>query len=103
MRIRKNDTVLIRSGKDRGKQGKVLRVLPTEGVLLVEGLNIVKRHTKPRSTVRQAGIIQKEAPLALSKVELVCPKCGKPAKTGQKFLEDGKKVRVCKECLEVID
>ncbi len=103
MRIRKNDTVLIRSGKDRGKQGKVLRVLPTEGVLLVEGLNIVKRHTKPRSTVRQAGIIQKEAPLALSKVELVCPKCGKPAKIGQKFLEDGKKVRVCKECLEVID
>ena len=103
MRIRQNDTVEVISGKDLGKRGKVQLVLPRKGLLMVEGVNIVKRHQRPTAAVRQAGIIQKEAPLPLSKVMLVCQRCNKAVRVGYRFLEDGRKVRMCRSCHEMID
>ena len=103
MDIRKNDTVLVTSGKDRGKQGKVRQVLPHEGRVIVEGANIAKRHVKARGTTRQAGIVEQEAPLHLSNVNLVCTKCHKPTRVGARVLEDGTRVRLCRKCGEVID
>jgi len=103
MNIRKNDTVLVIAGKDRGKTGKVRFAYPKEGQLLVEGVNFIKRHTRARGTVRQAGIIEREAPVAVSDVMLLCSQCSHPARVGFRFLEDGKKVRFCRACGEVID
>ena len=103
MHIRKNDEVLIIRGDDRGKKGKVHRCLPRENRLLVEGINMRKRHMKPRANVRQAGIIELEAPIHISKVMLVCGKCHEPTRVGYQLLDDGSKVRVCRECGEVID
>ncbi|MBI4201036.1 MAG: 50S ribosomal protein L24 [Chloroflexi bacterium] len=103
MRIRRNDTVLVISGRDAGKRAKVQQVFPRDGLVLVEGVNVVKRHQKPTATLRQGGIIQKEAPVPLAKVMLVCPRCNKPARVGHRFLEDGRKVRVCRECQEMVE
>ena len=103
MKIRRDDTVLVISGKDKGKKGKVRRVFPREERVLVEGVNKIKRHTRARGIVRQAGIIEREAPMHLSKVMLICTKCNRPTRVGFRFLEDGKKVRLCRSCLEVID
>jgi large subunit ribosomal protein L24 len=103
MKIRKNDTVLIIAGKDKGKKGKIRRALPREGKVLVEGLNVIKRHSKTKGQARQAGIIELEAPLSISKVMLICTKCTKPARVGYRLLEDGKKARVCRACSEIID
>lgn len=103
MKIRKNDTVLIITGKDRGKRGKVRYTSPAEDRVTVDGINMVKRHTRARGMVRQAGIIQREAPLPVSNVMLICNKCNRPTKVGFRFLEDGKKVRICRSCQEVID
>lgn len=103
MKIRKNDTVLVIAGKARGKKGKVHLVLPEEQRLVVEGVNIIKRHTRPRPGVRQAGIVEREAPLHLSNVMVMCTKCDRPVRVGFRFLEDGRKVRVCRACKEVID
>jgi large subunit ribosomal protein L24 len=103
MRVRQNDTVEVISGRDNGKRGKVQQVLPRQDRVLVEGVNIVKRHQKPTSAVRQAGIIQKEAQMPLSKVMLVCQRCDKAVRIGYRFLEDGRKVRVCRSCQEMID
>ncbi len=103
MNIRKNDTVLVTAGKDRGKQGKVRQVLPDDGRVIVEGANMAKRHVKARGTTRQAGIVEQEAPLAISSVSLVCTKCHKPTRVGARVLEDGSKVRLCRKCGEVID
>jgi large subunit ribosomal protein L24 len=103
MKIRKNDTVLVISGKDRGKKGKVRFAYPKESRLLVEGVNMIKRHTRARGQVRQAGIIEREAPVKASSVMLLCSQCGHPARIGFRFLEDGRKVRVCRACNEVID
>jgi len=103
MNIRRNDIVFVTTGKDRGKRGKVRVALPSDGALIVEGINMVKRHVKPRPGVRQAGIISREAPLAVCKVMLVCSKCDKPTRVGHSVLEDGRKVRVCRKCKEVID
>jgi large subunit ribosomal protein L24 len=103
MYIRKNDEVLIIRGDDRGKKGKVHRCLPREKRLLVEGINMRKRHMKPRANVRQAGIIELEAPIHISKVMLVCSKCHEPTRVGYQILDDRSKVRVCRECGEVID
>ena len=103
MKIRKNDTVLVIAGKDRGKTGKVRFAYPKDGRVLVEGINFIKRHTRARAQVRQAGIIEREAPIAVSNVMLMCNQCNKPARVGFRFLEDGKKVRVCRACSEVID
>ena len=103
MKIRKNDTVLVIAGKDKGKKGKVRFAYPDNERVLIEGINFIKRHTKPMHQARQAGIIQREAPLNVSSVMLLCSKCSKPTRVGFRFLEDGKKVRVCRVCHEVID
>ena len=98
MSIKKDDMVVVLSGKDKGKQGKVLEVMPKERKVLVEKVNVVSRHTKPRKQGDQGGILQKEAPIYASKVMRVCPKCNKPTRAAHKVLADGKKVRVCKKC-----
>jgi large subunit ribosomal protein L24 len=103
MNIRKNDTVLVIAGKDRGQKGKVRQSIPKKGRVIVEGLNIVKRHTKPRGQARQAGIIEREASLPVSNVMLLCPKCNQPTRIGSQILEDGNRVRKCCRCHEVID
>ncbi|MBI2863462.1 MAG: 50S ribosomal protein L24 [Chloroflexi bacterium] len=103
MTIRKNDTVLVIAGKEKGKRGKVHRVIPKDGKLLVEGVNIVKRHMKPRGIARQAGIIEKEAPIGISNVMLVCSKCNQPTRVGSVYPESGAKSRVCRACGETID
>jgi len=103
MNIRKNDTVLVIAGKDKGKKGKVRFAYPKEEKLIVDGVNYIKRHARATGQARQAGIIELEAPMHISKVMYVCDKCNKPARIGFRFLEDGKKVRYCKACQEVID
>jgi large subunit ribosomal protein L24 len=103
MKIRKNDTVLVIVGKDRGKKGKVRKSLPEKNKVIVEGINMVKRHSRASGAARQAGIIELEAPLDVSNVMLICSKCNKPARVGFRFLGDGKKARICRSCYEVID
>ena len=103
MNIRKNDTVLVVTGKDRGKKGKVRFAYPKDERVLVEGINFIKRHTRARKQVRQAGIIEREAPIHVTNVMLLCNRCGHPTRAGFHFLEDGRKVRICHSCHEVID
>ncbi|MCK9357140.1 MAG: 50S ribosomal protein L24 [Dehalococcoidia bacterium] len=103
MNIKKNDMVLVISGKDRGKKGKVRRSLPRDNRIVVEGLNMIKRHSRARRAARQAGIVELEAPLHASNVMLLCSKCKKPARVGFRTLEDGRKVRFCRTCQEVLD
>jgi large subunit ribosomal protein L24 len=103
MRVRKDDTVVIIAGKDRGKKGKVRRALPNESRVIVEGLNMIKRHSRARRATRQAGIVELEAPIRVSNVMLVCDKCGNPTRVNFRFLDDGKKVRICNSCGEVVD
>ena len=103
MKIRKNDTVLVLAGKDRGKTGKVRFAYPKDRRVLVDGVNFIKRHTRAKAQVRQAGIIEREASIAVSNVMLMCRQCSHPARIGFRFLEDGKKVRFCRACGEVID
>jgi large subunit ribosomal protein L24 len=102
--IRKNDNVVVTTGKDRGKRGRVLRMTPESNRLVVEGVNIIKRHTKanPQKNIK-GGLVEREAPLHASNVQLVCPECGKPTRIGKKILEDGRKVRVCRKCEGVVD
>ncbi len=103
MKIRKNDTVLVIAGKDKGKKGKVRFAYPKKGRVLVEGINFIKRHARATGQVRQAGIIEREEPLNVSDVMLVCGKCNRPTRVGFRSLADGKKVRICRSCNEVID
>ena len=103
MKIRKNDTVLVIAGKDRGKKGKVRFAYPKEQRILVDGINFIKRHTRAKGRARQAGIIEREAPIQVSNAMLLCSKCNHPARIGYLFLEDGRKVRTCRSCGEVID
>ena len=103
MKIRKNDTVLVIAGKDKGKKGRVRFAYPKDERLLVEGVNFIKRHTRATGRVRQAGVIEREAPIRVSNVMLLCSKCNRPARVGFHFLGDGRKVRVCRSCHEVID
>ncbi|SFR04924.1 50S ribosomal protein L24 [Desulfoscipio geothermicus] len=100
--VRKGDTVLVIRGKSAGKKGKVLEVQPAKSRVVVEGVNKVKRHTKPSRTIPQGGIIEREAPIHSSNVMLFCSKCNSPTRVGKKLLEDGKKVRQCKKCGEVL-
>ena len=97
MNVKKNDTVVVLSGKDKGKRGKVLSVDPKTRKVVVEKINMASRHQKPRKQGEEGGIIQKEIPLYASKVMTVCPKCSKPTRVAHK-IEGGKKVRVCKHC-----
>ncbi len=100
--IKKNDTVVVISGDDSGKKGRVISVQKDKDRVVVESLNMVKKHMKPSKKYQQGGIIEREAAIQRSNVMLVCPKCDKPAKLGNRILEDGKKVRICKKCMEVI-
>lgn len=102
IRIIRNDTVKVIAGNHKGKVGKVLKVFPATNRLIVEKVNLVKRHQKPRSQTDQGGIIEKEASIHMSNVLLVCPKCSKPSRTGVGKLANGKKVRVCKSCNETL-
>ena len=97
MNVKKGDTVVVLSGKDKGKQGKVQGTLPSEAKVIVEGINMVTCHTKPRRQGEEGGIVKREAPLYASKVQVVCPKCGKATRVAHKIV-DGKKSRVCKRC-----
>ncbi|MGD8386779.1 MAG: 50S ribosomal protein L24 [Desulfobacteraceae bacterium] len=101
--MKKNDKVVVRSGKEKGKIGSVLKVDSERGHVIVEKVNIVKRHTRPGGANAQGGIVEKEAPIRISNVMLVCTKCAEPSRIGKKVLEDGSKVRVCKKCGEFID
>jgi large subunit ribosomal protein L24 len=101
-RLRKNDTVQVLNGEFRGKTGRIVKVFPEKMRALVEGINIVKRHTKPNRKTQQGGIVQKEAPMHLSNLMLVCPKTGKPTRTGVSILEGGKRVRFSKKAKETI-
>ncbi|MBI4638454.1 MAG: 50S ribosomal protein L24 [Candidatus Rokubacteria bacterium] len=101
--VRRGDTVAVMAGRERGKRGKVLRVLRDRGRVLVEKINMVKKHQRPTQKLRQGGIIEREGALALANVLLVCARCDKPTRTGSKILGDGRKVRVCRRCGEAVD
>lgn len=101
--IKKEDTVLVITGKEKGKKGRVLSVAPSESQLVIEKINMIKRHMKPNRKYSQGGIIEKEAPIHISNVMLVCPKCSKPTRIANVMLEGNKKVRTCRKCKEVID
>jgi len=102
--IRKNDDVVVTTGKDRGKRGRVLKVLPEKNRLVVEGVNFIKRHTKPNPQRNvKGGVMEREASLHASNVQLVCPECGRPTRLGRKVLGDGRKVRICRKCEGVVD
>ncbi|MBZ0158301.1 MAG: 50S ribosomal protein L24 [Alphaproteobacteria bacterium] len=103
LRVKKGDTAVVITGKNKGKKGRILSVLPEKERVVIEGINIVKRHTKPNKKYTQGGIIEKEAPVHISNVMLMCPKCGRPTRIGNTVLEDGKKSRTCRKCKEVIE
>ena len=103
MKIRKNDTVLVVAGKDKGKKGKVRFAYPKDEQVIVEGINFIKRATRAGGTVRQAGIIELEAPIHISNLMLICGKCAEATRAGRKVLEDSSKVRFCKKCGEMLD
>lgn len=100
--IKKNDKVIILSGKEQGKIGNVLKVDSEKERVIVEKINVVKRHSKPSAANAQGGIIEKEAPIHISNLMIICNKCAEPTKVGKRILDDGSKVRVCKKCGEVI-
>mgnify|MGYP001156984031 FL=1 len=102
--VRKNDNVVIVTGKDRGKRGRVLKVLPARNRLVVEGANMVKRHTRPNPQRNiKGGIVEREGSLHASNVQIVCPECGAPTRIGHQLLGDGRKVRVCRKCDGAVD
>lgn len=102
-RIKKNDTVMVIAGRERGKSGKVLRVLPAKDRALVERLNMVKKHQKPRGPQGASGIIEKEAGIHLSNLMILCDKCNAPVRMGKRELDDGRSVRVCRRCGDQLD
>jgi large subunit ribosomal protein L24 len=102
--IRKNDNVLVITGKDRGKRGRVLKVVPATNRVVVEGVNMIKRHTKPNPQRNiKGGVVEREASVHASNVQLVCPECGAHARIGHKAFGDGRKVRTCRKCGGVVD
>jgi large subunit ribosomal protein L24 len=103
VQIRKNDSVMVIAGKERGKTGKVLRVVPEKGALIIERINLVKRHSKPRGPQQPGGIVEKEASIHSSNIMIMCDKCNAPVRIGHKQLGDGKKIRVCRRCGEALD
>lgn len=102
--VRKNDSVVVLAGKSKGRTGRVLRVFPSEGRAIVEGVNFVRKHTKanPQKNIK-GGILEREAPVDLSNLMPICGECGKPTRVGRKFLDDGKKVRSCRRCGGLLD
>ena len=103
MKIRKNDNVLVVTGKDKGKRGRVRFAYPKKNRVLVEGVNFIKMHSRARAQMRQAGIIEREAPVDVSNVMFICNRCNRPVRVGFRELEDGRKVRICRACNEVVD
>jgi len=103
LKLKKDDIVEVIAGREKGKKGKILALFPNDGKLTVEKLNMLKRHTKPSAQNKQGGIVEKEGRLAISNVLLVCDKCGKGVRVKRKKLEDGKRVRICVKCGEVMD
>jgi large subunit ribosomal protein L24 len=103
LNIKKNDTVMVMSGDEKGKKGRVISVLSSDNRILIERINMIKKHMKPSKKYSQGGIIEKEAPINRSNIMLVCTKCDKTTKISQKILENGEKIRSCKKCGEVID
>lgn len=99
LKVKKNDQVVVIAGKDKGARGKVLRVHPAKGGAIVERINLVKKHTKPNPQRQvQGGILEREAPIEISNLKVICPECGDPTRMGWKRLDDGRGVRVCKKC-----
>jgi len=103
MRLRPDDTVMVVKGRDRGKQGRIQQVFDDKSAVVVEGVNVVFRHMKAQPGVRQAGIIQKEMPINVANVVLICTGCSRPSRVGYTRLADGTRARVCKSCQEVIE
>lgn len=101
--IKKSDTVMVMKGKDSGKSGRVIKVYPKRRQVLIEKVNLVKRHARPSSQYKQGGIVEKESPVGWANVMLVCGKCAKPIKTSHQVIAEGQKVRVCKKCGEQVD
>ncbi len=101
--VKKDDMVKIIAGKEKGKTGKVLRVFPAKGRVVVESLNVIKRHTRPSQVNPEGGIVEKEAPMSISNVMLICGSCNEAARTGVRKLEDGSKARYCKKCNASVD
>lgn len=101
--IKAKDEVIVTKGREKGKKGRVLKVLPALNKVLIEKVNMVKKHMRPTKKSPHGGIVEKELPLSISNVMLVCPKCSKPARIGKRLLADGSRSRVCKKCGEVID
>ncbi len=98
LKIRKGDRVRVLTGKDRGKEGEVMRAIPAAGKVIVDGVNVARKHQRPTRATKQGGIIDKDMPLPVANVALVCPSCGKPTRVGYKVDASGQKVRVCKKC-----
>lgn len=103
LHIRKNDSVMVIAGRERGKTGKVLKVMPKENRALIERVNLVKRHARPRGPQQPGGILEKEAPIHLSNLMVMCDKCNAPVRVGRKILGDGSKARICRRCGEALD
>jgi large subunit ribosomal protein L24 len=103
MQIKKNDNVIVLSGKEKGKRGRVIAVYPAKNRILIEKLNMIKRHTRPNQQLRQGGIVEKENPISASNVMLVCSKCDKPTAVTRKAQGEGSRARVCRMCSETID
>lgn len=103
MRVKKNDTVRVISGEDKGKEGRILKVFPDKGRVIVEKVNLIKRHTRPSKSLPQGGIIEKEAPINVTNVMLVCPKTGKPTRIGSQVLSDGSRARVSRKSGDMIN
>ena len=103
MRLHSNDNVLVTKGRDRGKQGRISRVLIKQQKVVVEGINMVTRHQKPTGPFQQGGLIQKEMPIPVSNVALICESCTKPTRIGYRHLADGTKARFCTKCEEIIE
>jgi len=102
--IKKNDNVVVIAGRDRGKRGRVLRVIPVKGRVIVEGVNFIKRHTRPNPQKNvKGGIVERESALAVANVQLVCPECSNPTRVGRQRLDDGRRVRICRKCKGVVD
>lgn len=104
LHVKKNDQVRVLVGKDRGRTGRVLRVFPGKSRAIVENVNTIRRHTRPNPQRNiQGGIVEREAPIHLSNLQVVCPECGRPSRVGYQNLADGRKVRVCKRCGGTVD
>ena len=103
MQIRKNDSVMIIAGRERGKTGKVLRVIPDKDSAIIERVNLIKRHSRPKGPQQPGGIVEKEAAIHSSNLMIMCDKCNAPVRIGRKILADGKKIRICRRCGEALD